>query len=197
MENTTPEKAVAKAPKKAAPKTRRKDSSIMNEFQYTAAMKEEVEAAIASQTYKNMITPAVLTAICIFFTRREIILHKIPLAVLFALVALLCIGAIIYLLTSTSKKKKEALKAFKAAYGEDGYESKVTIEGGRIRSFINGKKDLDISVKAVNGTFDSERFFCFTLTEDRVLPLKKGSFIKGSVEMCKTVNPLRNQGSNH
>lgn len=173
--------------KKAA--ASQKSAAIINQYQYTEAMMEEVQDALASQTWKNYIILIVITLICAFFTRREYITGKHVLSILFAVVAAGCLIAIIFAFVSMMKRKKAAVRQFHEEWGQNGFDYMITIEGVHIRSYRNNAPDADIRKSDVRAFFESERFFIFQLSGEKLLPLKKDAFIRGNLEDCRNYLP--------
>lgn len=166
-----------------------KETLIINQYQYTDPLAEEVQDAWAKQSYKNFIPLVIITLVCAFFTYKEFTSHKMTLGILFAIVGIGCLIAMIAAFISTSKKKAAALKQFHDTYHGKGFEYKITIEGSQIRSYKDGAESVNLRKSDVRGTFETERFFVFQLSGEQLLPLKKGSFIKGNVEACRNYIP--------
>lgn len=162
-----------------------KETLIINQYQYTEPLMEEVQDAWVKQSYKNFIPLIIIAFVCAFFTYKEFTSHKMTLAVLFAIIGIGCLAVIIAAFISTSKKKSATLRQFHDTYHGKGFEYKITIEGNQIRSYKNGTESVNLRKGDVRGSFETERFFVFQLSGEQLLPLKKGSFIKGNVEACK------------
>ncbi len=173
---------------KATPK-KNKETVIINQYQYTDVLMQEVEDAWAMHTYRNYISLIIITLICAFFTWRETSAHKTTLAILFAIVGLGCLAAIVASFINITKKKSAAVRQFHDTYHGKGFEYVITIEGNRIRSYKDGAAGVDLRKNDIRGTFESERFFVFQLTGEQLLPLKKGAFVKGSIESCRSYVP--------
>lgn len=170
-----------------------KETVIISQYQYTDVLMQEVEDAWAMHTYRNYISLVIITLICAFFTWREGATHKMTLAVLFAVVGIICLSAVIASFISINKKKSAAVKQFHETYHGKGFEYVITIEGNRIRSYKDGIPGVDLRKNDIRGTFESERFFVFQLTGEQLLPLKKDSFVKGNIESCRSYVPQLNR----
>lgn len=171
------------------PKKGKKETLIINQYQYTDVFMEEVQDAWAKQTFRNYIPLIIIGLICTFFTWREFVTHKMTLAVLFAIVGIGCFIAIIASFISTVKNKKTAISQFHETYHGKGFEYKITIEGSRIRSYKDGIESVSLRKRDVRGTLETERFFVFQLSGEQLLPLKKDAFLKGNVESCRNYIP--------
>lgn len=167
----------------------KKNTVILNQYQYTDPLMVEVQDGLTSQASKSYATLIIIALICVFFTWREYTTHKGILCVLFAIIAALCVIATIVSLISANKDKKAAIQAFRDTYSKEGYDLMITIEGTRIRSYKNNAPDVDMRKNDVRGVFETERFFVFQLSGGILLPLKKDAFIKGSVESCRNYIP--------
>lgn len=166
-----------------------KETVIISQYQYTDVLMQEVEDAWAMHTYRNYISLIIITLICAFFTWREGSTHKTTLAILFAIVGLGCLAAIVASFININKKKSAAVRQFHDTYHGKGFEYVITIEGNRIRSYKDGAAGVDLRKNDIRGTFEYERFFVFQLTGEQLLPLKKGAFVKGSIESCRSYVP--------
>ncbi len=167
----------------------KKDTVIISQYQYTDVLMQEVEDAWAMHAYRNYISLIIITLICAFFTWRESASRKTALAVLFAVVGIICLAAIIASFISISKKKLTAVKQFHETYHGKGFEYVITIEGNRIRSYKDSVPGVDLRKNDIRGTFESDRFFVFQLTGGQLLPLKKDAFVKGNIETCRSYVP--------
>lgn len=168
---------------------KKKETVIISQYQYTDVLMQEVEDAWAMHAYRNYISLIIITLICVFFTWREAASYKMTLAVLFAVVGIVCLAAMIASFISINKKKGAAIKQFHETYRGKGFEYVITIEGNRIRSYKDGAPGVDLRKNDIRGTFESERFFIFQLTGEQLLPLKKDSFVKGNIETCRSYVP--------
>lgn len=171
------------------PQKKNKETVIISQYQYTDVLMQEVEDAWAMHTYRNYVSLIIITLICAFFTWREASTNKTTLAVLFAIVGLICLTAMIASFVNINKKKNAAIKQFHDTYHGKGFEYVITIEGNRIRSYKDGAAGVDLRKNDIRGTFESERFFIFQLTGEQLLPLKKGAFVKGNIESCRSYVP--------
>lgn len=176
-------------PENAESRRKKKETVIISQYQYTDVLMQEVEDAWAMHAYRNYISLIIITLICAFFTWRETASHKMTLAVLFAVVGIVCLAAMIASFISINKKKRAAVKQFHETYHGKGFEYVITIEGNRIRSYKGGAAGIDLRKNDIRGTFESERFFVFQLTGEQLLPLKKDAFVKGSIEACRSYVP--------
>lgn len=173
---------------KATP-NRSEEVMILNQYQYTDVLMEEVQNAWAKQCYTNFIPLIIIVLVCAFFTYKEFTTHKTTLAVLFAIIGIACLVSMIAVFISTNKKKAASIKQFHEAYQGKGCEYKIAIEGNHIRAYKDGVESVDMRKGDVRGTLETERFFVFQLSGEQLLPLKKGAFIKGNVEACKNYIP--------
>lgn len=162
---------------------------IINQYQYTDVLMEEVQDEWAKQSYKNYIALIIIMLVCAFFTHREFVTDKLALAVLFAIIGIGCLVAVVAAFISTNRRKAAAISDFRKTYRGKGFEYKIAIEGGRIRSYKDGAESIDLGRSDIRGSFETERFFVFQLTGQQLLPLKKGSFIKGNLDACKKYVP--------
>lgn len=165
------------------------ETLIMNQYHYTDVLMEEVQSEWAKQSYMNFIPLMIIILVCAFFTWREFSNDKTVLAVLFAIIGVGCLVTIIVAFISTNKKKNAAISQFHDTYQGKGFEYKIAIEGNHIRSYKDGVESVNLRKGDVRGSFETERFFVFQLSGERLLPLKKGSFIKGNIEACRTYIP--------
>lgn len=172
-----------------SPKKEKKATSIINQYQYTDVLMEEVQDAWAKQTFRNYIPLIIIGLICIFFTWRESVTHKATLAILFALVGICCFAAIIASFISTVKNKNAAIQQFHEAYHGKGFEYKITIEGSHICSYKDGAESINLRKRDIRGTMETERFFVFQLSGEQLLPLKKDAFLKGDIKSCRNYIP--------
>lgn len=170
-------------------KKRHTETLIFNQYQYTDALMEEVQREWAKQSYINFIPLIIIAFVCAFFTWREFSTNKTILAILFAIVGVVCLIAIIASFISTNKRKATAIRQFHDTYHGKGFEYKITIEGDHIRAFKDNIQSADLCKSDVRGGFETERFYIFQLSGEQLLPLMKGAFIKGTVDACKNYIP--------
>lgn len=172
-----------------SPKKEKKATSIINQYQYTDVLMEEVQDAWAKQTFRNYIPLIIIGLVCTFFTWRESATHKMTLAILFAIVGIGCFAAIIASFINTVKNKNAAIRQFHEAYHGKGFEYRITIEGSRICSYKDGVESINLRKRDIRGVMETERFFVFQLTGAQLLPLKKDAFLKGDVTACRNYLP--------
>lgn len=163
----------------------KKNAAIVNQYQYTDALMEEVQDAWAKESYKHYLPLIIVILVCAFFTRRELVTGKAVLSVLFAIIAIGGLAAVILTFLSTMKRKKAAVRKFHEDWKGKGFDYMITIEGVHIRSYRDNSPDVDLRKSDIRAMFESERFLIFQLTGERLLPLKKGAFIKGTLEDCR------------
>lgn len=165
------------------------ETLIFNQYQYTDVLMEEVQSEWAKQSYMNFIPLIIVALVCAFFTWRELSTDKTVMAILFAIIGIGCLVAMIAAFVSINNRKSTALKEFHDTYKGKGFEYKITIEGAHIRAFRDNVQSIDLRRSDVRGSFESERFYVFKLAGEQLLPLKKGSFIKGDVDACRNYIP--------
>lgn len=164
------------------------NETVINQYQYTDALMEEVQDGYARKSYSSLIILTIITAVCGFFTYREFITDKLPLSILFGIV---CVGsfiAIIATLISSRKNAAKAKKAFRDTYGK-GFEYRIEIEGKKIKTYRDGKAAETYNTRDILESIETERCFVFLIRGQVILPVKKGAFLKGSVADCKKYCP--------
>ena len=165
------------------------DVVIMNEYQYTNPLMEEVQDTRSAQTYRHLGTIIILLIITGFFTYREFITHKMTLCILFGIITVGCLVVLIATLIGTKKSANKAKAAFREEYGTNGCRVQVMIEASHIRAYRDGKKYADFRRHEILGTFESERFFIFQAYGEVLIPLKKDAFEEGSLADCRSYMP--------
>lgn len=165
------------------------ETLIFNQYQYTDELMEEVQREYARRSYRNFIPLVIVALVCAFFTWREFSTGKAVLGVLFAITGIGCLIAIIAAFIITNNNMRTAIRQFHDTYHGNGFEYKITIEGTHLRAFRDNIQSIDLRKSDIRDAFETERFFIFQLNGEQLLPLKKGSFIKGSVESCRNYIP--------
>ncbi len=173
----------------SSPKENEKNTLIVNQYQYTDVLMEEVQGAWARQTFQNYIPLIIIGLICAFFTWREFTTRRMTLAILFAIVGIGCFAAIIASFVITVRNKHTAIRQFHETYQGKGFEYKITIEGNHIHSYKDNTESVNLRKRDVRGTMETERFFIFQLSGGQLLPLKKDAFLKGNLTACKNYIP--------
>lgn len=162
---------------------------IMNQYHYDNNLMEEVQDGRSSMTYRNLGTVIILLLITGFFTYREFITHKMTLCVLFGLITVGCIIVIIATLLGTKKGADKAKKAFRDEYNGKGCQIQVMIEDSHIRAYRDGKKYADFRRHELLDSFETDRFFVFKAYGEVLIPLKKDSFVEGTLSDCRSYMP--------
>lgn len=164
------------------------NDTIINQYQYTDTLMEEVQDCYARRSYSSLLILAIVTVVCAFFTYREFTTDKLALAVLFALVGAGGLAAIIATLFHSRKNCTKAKRAFKETYGK-GFAYRIEIGSKNIKTYIDGKESAVYARRDILESMETERFFVFLIRGQVILPLKKDAFLKGSAADCKNCCP--------